>query len=204
VERKQMKRKESKYTADMTAGSLLTYETRIIAGLLLDGLDFKAIKVQVEKQNILQKRSIEAAKRMFSLIKNRLEDFDTEFYKLIYYGDADTSRQAMLVGTIKNSRIMEEFVLSTVREKYLTGDKQLTKSAWNRFVDGSRLGNPDFPSWTQNTFQKIGDCIYRALNEAGYLSDTNELQAVYISREVKTYLENHNMLRLLQCLEVSL
>ena len=199
-----MKKQESKYTADMTAGSLLTYETRIIAGLLLDGVDMKAIKNQVEKQNILQKRSIEAAKRMFSLIKNRLMGFDNDFYKLIYYGDADTSRQAMLVATIKNSRVMEEFMLSTVREKYLTGDRQLPKSAWNRFVDSSKLGNPDFPKWTQNTFQKIGDCIYRALNEAGYLSDTNELQSVYISREVKAYLADHNMPRLLECLEVSL
>lgn len=204
TKRDRMKKQESKYTADMTAGSLLTYETRIIAGLLLDGVDMKAIKTQVEKQNILQKRSIEAAKRMFSLIKNRLMGFDNDFYKLIYYGDADTSRQAMLVATIKNSRVMEEFMLSTVREKYLTGDRQLPKSAWNRFVDGSQLGNPDFPKWTQNTFQKIGDCIYRALNEAGYLSDTNELQSVYISREVKAYLADHNMPRLLECLEVSL
>lgn len=199
-----MKKVGKKYTADMTAGSLLTYETRIIAGLLVEGNDFKQIRQLVEKQNVLQKRSIEAAKRMFSLIKNRLDDFDAEFYKMIYYADADTAKQAILVATISNSLIMEEFMLSTIREKYLTGDRQLTKAAWNRFVDNSRLGNPDFPKWSEQTFHKIGDCIYRSLNEAGFLSEENELQAVYVSRELKVYLENKKEYQLLKCLEVSL
>jgi hypothetical protein len=183
---------------------LLTYETRIIAGLLVEGNDFKQIRQLVEKQNVLQKRSIEAAKRMFSLIKNRLDDFDAEFYKMIYYADADTAKQAILVATISNSLIIEEFMLFTIREKYLTGDRQLTKAAWNRFVDNSRLGNPDFPKWSEQTFHKIGDCIYRSLNEAGFLSEENQLQAVYVSRELKVYLENKKEYQLLKCLEVSL
>lgn len=199
-----MKKVGKKYTADMTAGSLLTYETRIVAGLLVEGNDFKQIRQMVEKQNVLQKRSIEAAKRMFSLIKNRLDEFDEEFFKLVYYADADTAKQAILVATINNSLIMEEFMLTMVREKYLTGDKKLTNVAWNRFIDNSKLGNPDFPKWSEQTFQKIGNCIYRSLNEAGFLSDENELQGVYVSRELKSYLENKNKHQLLRCLEVSL
>ena len=86
-----MKKVGKKYTADMTAGSLLTYETRIVAGLLVEGNDFKQIRQMVEKQNVLQKRSIEAAKRMFSLIKNRLDEFDEEFFKLVGKINLDSS-----------------------------------------------------------------------------------------------------------------
>lgn len=198
------KKTKSKYSADMTAGSLLLYETRIVAELLLEGKGVDQIKSLVEKQNILQKRSLEASKRVFSLIRNRLSSFDDEFYRLICYSDSETSKQAVLVATLSNSSLMVEFMLTTVKEKYLTGDKSLPKVAWERFIDNLRFCDPDFPEWAPATFKKIGECVYRSLSEAGYISDSNELQAVYVSREVKVYLEAHGYNQLQQCLEVSL
>ena len=47
----------SQYSADITAGSLLLTETKVVAGLLLDGHNFKEIGKLVETQNVLQKRS---------------------------------------------------------------------------------------------------------------------------------------------------
>lgn len=61
-----------KYSADITAGSLLLSETKVVAGYLLDGKTFSEISKLVEKQNILQKRSVAAATRMYSLIRHRL------------------------------------------------------------------------------------------------------------------------------------
>ena len=107
-----------KYSADITAGSLLLSETKVVAGYLLDGKTFSEISKLVEKQNILQKRSVAAATRMYSLIRHRLQLFDKSLWSLIYYGDSETARMATLAATIKDSRILADFMLFILKEKY--------------------------------------------------------------------------------------
>lgn len=194
------------YSADITAGSLLLTETKVVAGLLLDGHNFKEIGKLVETQNVLQKRSTASATRMYSLIKHRLELFDSELWSMIYYGDSETSRMAALAATIKNSRILGDFMLFVLKEKYQLFEKAMPKNAWDRFIDDCKMKNPDMPSWTDKTAKKIGDCVYRILAETGYLSSTKEalLQKVYIPAEIKKYLTAHNDNYVLQCMEVSL
>ena len=196
----------AQYSADITAGSLLLTETKVVAGLLLDGHDFKEIGKLVESQNVLQKRSTSSATRIYLLIKHRLELFDNELWSMIYYGDSETSRMAALAATIKNSRILGDFMLFVLKEKYQLFEKSMSKNAWDRFIDDCKMRNPDMPAWTDKTAKKIGDCVYRILAETGYLSSTKEgvLQKVYIPTEIKKYLTVHGDNYVLQCMEVSL
>ena len=196
----------AQYSADITAGSLLLTETKVVAGLLLDGHNFKEIGKLVETQNILQKRSTASAIRMYSLIKHRLELFDADLWSMIYYGDSETSKMAALAATIKNSRILGDFMLFVLKEKYQLFEKSMPKNAWDRFIDDCKMKNPDMPAWTDETAKKIGDCVYRILAETGYLNNTKEasLQKVYITAEIKKYLIERGDNYVLQCMEVSL
>lgn len=194
------------YSADITAGSLLLSETKAVTGLLLEGKTFKEIGKLVETQNILQKRSNASSTRIYSLIKHRLEMFDHELWSLIYYGDSDTSRIATLVACIKNSRILADFMLFVLREKYQLFETQITKLSWEKFVQDCKMKNPDMPEWTENTVKKIGDCVFRILSETRYIDSTKDgnLQKVYIPPEVKEFLKKHNETHVLKCVEVSL
>ncbi len=65
-----MKKANSKiYKGDITCGSLLVRESRIIADLLLDKADDRAWHQAIVIDNVLQKRSPETAKRQTRLIK---------------------------------------------------------------------------------------------------------------------------------------
>ncbi|MCQ2965606.1 MAG: DUF1819 family protein [Alphaproteobacteria bacterium] len=90
-----LKQAKDIYKADMTGGALLFSETRIVSQLLCEGKSFNEIKILVEEDNILQKRGMAAAKRMFMLVKNRLELFDMELWNLIAYGDVSSARLAV-------------------------------------------------------------------------------------------------------------
>jgi hypothetical protein len=58
-----------KYRADIAGGSLKVPESRIIADLLLRGVDDNEWRDAIEVQNALQKRSPATARRQASLIR---------------------------------------------------------------------------------------------------------------------------------------
>jgi hypothetical protein len=54
----------SRYSADITAGSLKVPESRIIADLFLRGIDESSWREALYDQNVLQARNPETAKRL--------------------------------------------------------------------------------------------------------------------------------------------
>ena len=67
-----------RYKADITAGSLKVAESRVIADLLLRGIDQQEWKDAVLHQNVLQARHPATAVRLARLIRSRLELMDAE------------------------------------------------------------------------------------------------------------------------------
>jgi hypothetical protein len=83
-----------RYSADITAGSLKVQESRVIADLLLRGVDTQHWKDTIEKQNLLQVRNPATAKRLARLIRKRLELMDDDLWQLVRDG----------IGTVKSLR----------------------------------------------------------------------------------------------------
>jgi len=76
------------YTGDIVAGSLLMEESRKIAHLLLGNVNAHGWHQAIVRDNILQKRSPETAKRQARLIKKRLMTMDRELWQLVYDGSS--------------------------------------------------------------------------------------------------------------------
>ncbi|VTR96133.1 Putative inner membrane protein OS=delta proteobacterium NaphS2 GN=NPH_1846 PE=4 SV=1: DUF1819 [Gemmata massiliana] len=77
---------EGRYKVDITAGALKVAESRIVAGLLLKGLDAKEWTDAVVKRNVLQARSASTATRLVKLIRGRLETMGADLWKLVRDG----------------------------------------------------------------------------------------------------------------------
>ena len=75
-----------RYKADITVGSLKVRESRVIAGLLLDGFDEPGRKTAVENVNILQARSPATAIRLGRLLRQRLETMTDELWPMVRDG----------------------------------------------------------------------------------------------------------------------
>ena len=59
-----------RYKAELTAGSLKVPESRVVADLLLRGVDASGWRQAMFKENVLQARSPQTAKRLRTLIRN--------------------------------------------------------------------------------------------------------------------------------------
>lgn len=193
------------YNAEISAGSLMLKESRIIAGLLLDGADENAWYQAIIVKNVLQKNTPATAKRQTALMRKRLELMTPDLWKLVTKGQSDVALQSLLACAIKHSRLLGDFMLKVLRRHYKEFNKQVLPREWDAFLVECEHIDPTVKSWSENTRNKLGQVVYRILAEARYLENTRSLkiQPVSVIPEVRRYLLDYNEDYVLKSMEVA-
>ena len=196
----------AKYKADIAGGSLKLQESRIIAGLLLSKPTPAEWKNAIEFENVLQKNSRATAKRQASLIKARLNTMSPELWEFVYDGAKPLATQSMFAAAIAHSKLLRDFLINEVRDRFKTGNLSITRSHWRAYVDVCRDRDPEMPVWAQSTIDKLGDSVMQILNEVGMLSDGQKpfLQPVHYRAEILKYLREKNFEEVLRAMQVFL
>jgi hypothetical protein len=179
--------------ADIAGGSLKLYESRVIAGLLLESVSAEKWKQAIEVENVLQKTSLGTAKRQASLIRTRLKTMTPDHWRLVRDGSKPLATQSVFAAAISHSQLLKDFLLLFVCDQFRTGNLELTRRHWRTFVASCRERDPEMPIWTQSTTDKLGDSVFQILTEVGMLSDGSKplLQRVHYQPEIMSYLHEH-------------
>jgi len=193
------------YRATITSASLRLRESRIIAGLLIDGVDEAAWKDAMLERNVLQMGSPESIKRISRLLRARLTPLGAELWRLVRDGAREQATQATFAGAIKNSRLLGDFMDITMREQRALFAKKLEYRMWSDYIAGCRGRDPDMPHWSDNTVARLRSAVFSMLAEAGYLKDTRSLllQNVFVDPEVAECLRAQGEHYVLRCMEVT-
>jgi hypothetical protein len=194
-----------RYRADITAGSLKVPESRVIADLLLRGVDGSDWGAAVVEQNVLQTRTTETARRLARLIRGRLALMDTELWRLVRDGTGDTATHAVLAAAVKHSLLLGDFLDLVVREQYRIFAKSLANPLWDQYLDDCRGRDPDMPVWNESTRFRLRSSVFQILAQSGYIDNTKSrtLQTVHIASQVTNYLEKHDEHYVLRCIQVA-
>jgi uncharacterized protein (TIGR02687 family) len=96
----QQMRATVRYRADITAGSLKIAESRVIADLLLRGVDEVLWKQATVKDNVLKARNPETARRLARLIRQRLETMSAELWRMVRDGTTVVATHALLAAAV--------------------------------------------------------------------------------------------------------
>lgn len=193
------------YNGEIVAGSLLVAESRGIAELLLKGADPEDWKDAVLKNNILQKRNPETARRQARLIKRRLLLMKPALWDMVVNAHAGLATQAVMAAAIKHSRLLGDFMNTVVREHWRTFQKSISISDWHHFMDVCAQVDPGVEKWSDSTRAKLKQVIFRILAEAGYVENTRSLilQPVSIEPELKNYLRSNDEDYVIDCMSVT-
>ncbi len=195
----------SHYRADIGAGALKLPESRIVADLLLQGIDEKSWRHAIENENVLQIRSLGTAKRQASLIRARLSLMQPELWHIVRDGARESATQALLAAAIKHSPLLGDFLDIAVREEYRLLRNHISWQVWRRYLDGCRDREPDTPTWSDTSEERLGAAVFRILTEVGFISDTRTmlLRPVSIVGEVLSYLQKHKEDYVFRCMQVA-
>lgn len=193
-----------RYRADITAGALKVPESRIMADLLLRGVDETDWKKALYDQNILQTRSPKTAKRLALLVRDRLAFMEPTLWTLVRDGSGIVATHACLAAAVKHSTLLGDFLDLVVREQYQCYAVALSNKLWEDYIVDCRGRDPDMPRWSDSTIARLRSSVFQILAQAGYVENTRtlKLQTVHMASQVLDYLTEHHEHYVLRCIQV--
>ena len=164
-----------RYQANLTGGSLKVAESRVVAGLLLQGGDPKGWRKAIQTDNLLKARTPGTAKRLGRLIRDRLSPMPPEILQLIRDGAGDVATHAVLAAAIRHSPLLGDFMDLTLRDQYRRFSKVLTNKVWDDYLEDCRGRDSEMPLWSDSTVQRLRSSVFQILAQAGFVQDTRSL-----------------------------
>lgn len=164
-----------KYGGDLTGGSLLVRESRIVARLLMGSPEACDIKAAVLDNNLFQNHSASTTRRYCRLILSRLGHLAPAQLRLVADGNDETTCLMLLAAVLKAHPIVRDFVREVIFDKVRCYEPKLEKKDWVRFLEQRETIDPEVRKWTETSRKKIGQVIIRMLAEASLLSCTRTM-----------------------------
>ncbi len=164
------------YNAEISAGSLMPFESRRIAALLLTEPDDLTWKRSLVEENLLQKKTPATALRQAKLIKKRLLTLDKTAWEMIAQREPEVSVQLLLVSAVRHSRLLADFLLHVYMAHQRSLNLALSASDWEGFLVECQHRDTAVKLWSASTQVKLFQVILRILTEAKYLESTRSMK----------------------------
>lgn len=161
-----------KGSGQITREQFLFYEMRITAELLNEGIDEKELIEKIVEDNLFQYPTEKSVRAMAKTCIKRLKILDNkELVEAIAVKYTDAAKQICLYAMMKQSRLIWEFMLTVIGEKYRLKDMSFGKMELNIFFMRLQEQNDTVASWSDTTITKLKQIIARVLVETEYLDN---------------------------------
>lgn len=185
----------SSYKASLTREQFCFYEMRTTAKLMSENLTDDQIIIKVIQDNLFQYPTEKSIKKLSSMCIRRLKSMnDMSLVRDIALQPVDISKQICLYAMMKDSRLIWDFMLTVIAEKYRLQDLTLTKADINVFFMRLQEQNDGVASWSDSTITKIKQILTRTLVENEYLDNnkSERLNPVLISKVLENAIRANN------------
>ncbi|WP_201221050.1 DUF1819 family protein [Halochromatium roseum] len=194
-----------RYKANFSKGGLMVPESRVVADLLLQGVDPGRWQQAIAVENVLAKRSPSTALTKANLIRARLRAMPASLWTLIRDGSRSVATQATLAATVSYSPLFGDFLDLVVRDLYRRFEPRLKRAHWDQYLADCKTRDAQMPDWSEATRTTLRTRAFGMLREAGFLSADRacRLQTVMIEAEVKQALRAAERWYALRCIGLS-
>lgn len=177
-------RDASPYNAAITREQFLFYEVRTMAKLVCDGLSNDEAVNCIVKENLFQYPTEKSVKKMALACLRRLEALeDQTLVEAVADQSSDVSRQVCLYAMMRQYRLVHDFMLTVIGEKYRRLDSSFGKIDLNIFFQRLQEQDDWVASWSESTITKLKQVLQKLLVDNEYLDSTEatKLNPVSIS-----------------------
>jgi hypothetical protein len=162
------------YIASLTREPFMYHEMKITAMLLEEGLSEKEVIEKIFKENLYQYPTERSLKTRAKACIRRLNALgDEELISWVVNRPLDISRQVCLYAIMKDSRLIWEFMITVIGEKYRTRNYSFSRMDLNVFFTRLQEQNETVASWSDSTIVKLKSVLTNLLKENGYIDKTN-------------------------------
>lgn len=185
------------YKATLTREQFLFHEMRTTARLKCDGLTDSEIVDRIMEDNLFQYPTEKSVKRMAQNCITRLNAMGSDtLVKAIAEQPTDVSKQICLYAMMKNSRLVWDFMVTVIGEKFRTQDLSFGRKDLNVFFIQLQEQDDAVAAWSESTVGKIKSVISGVLVENGYLDNprADHLNPVWLNSVLESGIRaNHDL-----------
>ncbi len=188
------------YIASLTREPFLFYEMRTTAKLLSSGMSNNDVVTQITSNNLFQYPTEKSVARMAKACLKRLGAMDdNDLVRAIAQQPTDVAKQICLYAMMKQSRLMWEFMLTVIGEKYRLKDSSFGRIDLNTYFMRLQEQDDAVAAWSEGTITKLKQVLAKVLVENEYLDDirADHLNPVYLHPILENAIRNHGDLMVL-------
>ena len=188
------------YIASLTREPFLFYEMRTTAKLLTSGLSTEDTVAQIVTENLFQYPTEKSIARMAKACVKRLQVMkDADLIHAIATQPTEIAKQICLYALMKQSRLVWEFMLTVIGEKYRLKDNSFGRIDLNTYFIRLQEQDDTVASWSEGTITKLKQVLAKILVETEYLDDVraDHLNPVYLHPILENAIRSHGDLAVL-------
>jgi len=183
------------YNGGLTAEQFLFYEMRIVSKMYVQGKSLEEILETVKRDNLFQYPTERQVSRLTRACYRRLVALGNE--KLtheIATAPVEVAKQINLYAMMRYNRLVREFMINLIGEKYRLQDFSFTRKDTNVFFSQLQEQNDDVAKWSEQTITKLKQVLTKCLIETEMLDSIKDttLNPIFISEELENGIKDNN------------
>ncbi len=189
-----------KGSGQLTREQFLFYEMRTTARLMSEGLDDSEVIKRIVENNLFQYPTEKSLASIAKACIARLYALnDKDLITAITTQPIDTAKQICLYAMMKKYRMVWDFMLTVIGEKYRLQEFSFGKKDINVFFMQIQKQDDFVSSWSDSTIKKIRQVLIKVLVETGYLDHikSEHLNSVLLNSTLENVIRNNNDERVL-------
>jgi len=193
---------EIKYSAALTGEPFLFYESRQVARLKLSGRNRQQIREEIKSQNLFQYATEKSLAKRINAVQKRVDTLDEMLLRFLAEQPSATAKIINLYAIMNTNKLMLDFMIEVIGEKFEQGNLVLEKRDLNEFFAAKREQQENVARWSDETVAKLKRVLPRIIFEAGILADRNTgiLQRLTLDKDVEEYFRDHGEIEFLKAL----
>ena len=184
-----------KGSGQLTREQFLFYEMRTTAKLMVEGLDDGEVMKRIVDDNLFQYPTEKSLASISKACIARLYALgDRDLITAITTQPMNTAKQICLYAMMKRYRLVWDFMLTVIGEKYRLQEFSFGKKDINIFFMQIQEQDDFVSAWSDSTIKKIRQVLIKILVENGYLDHikSEHLNQVLISSVLENGIRNNN------------
>ena len=184
-----------KGSGQITREQFLFYEMRTTAKLMEEGLDENEIIQRIADDNLFQYPTEKSIQQMAKTCISRLKEMDDEsLITAIATQPTDTAKQICMYAMMKQYRLMWDFMITVIGEKYRMQNFSFSKMDVNVFFMQLQEQDDYVAGWSDSTVSKIRQVIIKVLVENEYLDNikADHINPVWLNPVLENAIRNNS------------
>lgn len=184
-----------KGSGQITREQFLFYEMRTTAKLMEEGLEEKKIIQRIVDDNLFQYPTEKSIQQMAKTCISRLKELDDDsLVTAIATQPTDTAKQICMYAMMKQYRLMWDFMITVIGEKYRMQNFSFSKMDVNVFFIQLQEQDDYVAGWSDSTVNKIRQVIIKVLVENEYLDNikADHINPVWLNPVLENAIRNNS------------